>query len=268
MDFSQTKIRCSAIGEIMTPPKSKEAKEAGLLGETATKYLKQLFRELRYGRKKEFTSKYTDKGLMVEEDSITLYSRLKKKVFKKNEQRLENDFICGTPDLFEGESITRATNVIDTKSSWDLFTFPFPNDKQNTDYYWQLQGYMALTGARSAVLAYCLIDTPLTLINDEKRKLFYKMNAGTEENPDYVAACEELERRMMFGDIPMSERMVEFPVERNDSDIELIYAQVKKARNFLIGLDASYLLAPKQISRNGNGAAKKIQLDEIPLIKL
>src|SRR5688572_14682194 len=184
--FDNTLIRCSCLGKIMTEARSKSE----VLSETTKTYLRQLFREIKYDRKKEITTKYMEKGLMVEEDAITLYSLVKKRFFKKNEERVKNDYLCGTPDLFIGESIEQAKEIIDIKSSWDLFTFPFPSDKINKDYFYQLQGYMFLTGAEKATLVYCLIDTPLTLINDEKRKLLYKMGVVTDENPDYMAACE------------------------------------------------------------------------------
>jgi hypothetical protein len=238
MDFSETLIRCSSLGKIMTNPKDKADKEAGNLSETAKSHLVDVYIRFKYNRKSDFSNKYVEKGLMVEEDSITLYSLLKKNFFKKNEQHLKNKYIQGTPDIFEGESIETADVIIDIKSSWDIFTF-FKNFGKpiDTDYYWQLQGYMALTGAKKAQLAYCLIDTPETLINDEKRKLMYKMNAVTDQNTDYIKACEELELNMKFGDIPMKNRLIEFEVPRNEEDIVRIYSKVKKCREFLTKLE-------------------------------
>jgi hypothetical protein len=203
MDFSKVTFRCSQLGRIMTPPQEKAAKERGDLGQTCKTFLRQYYRELRYGRSKDVTTKYMEKGLMVEEDAITLYSRLKKRFYKKNDRRLTNEYITGEPDIYEGVDIEHATHIPDLKASWDLFTFPFPSDPVNKDYLYQIQGYCALTGAKSGSIAYCLIDTPETLIEDEKRKLFYKMNAGTTENRDYITACEELERNMRFDDIPL-----------------------------------------------------------------
>src|SRR5690606_9498298 len=137
--------------------------------------------------------------------------------FKKNEDHLRNDFIMGTPDLYKGESITKATEIIDIKSSWDIFTF-FRNSvkKVNAQYYWQLQGYMALTGAKQASLAYCLVSTPDSFINDEKRKVFYKMNIATEDNEIYQDACRHLELSMVYEDIPVQERVIEFSIDRDD----------------------------------------------------
>jgi hypothetical protein len=238
MDFSKTLFRCSALGYLMTEPRAKSAREAGELSETTKTHLIDVFVQNKYGRQSDISNKYITKGLMVEEDSITLYSRVNKTFFKKNEEHLSNDWIKGTPDLFIGEKIHNAETIIDIKSSWDIFTF-FRNHTStlNNMYFWQLQGYMALTGAKQAKLAYCLVDTPELLIDDAKRKLMWQMNAGTTENEEYKKACEELDVSMIFSDIPMKERVIEFDIERDQKAIDSIYSKVEKAREFLNQLE-------------------------------
>ena len=62
----------------MTEPKLKADKEAGNLSETSKSYLVEVYIKEMYDREADINSKYIAKGLMVEEDSITLYSRVKK----------------------------------------------------------------------------------------------------------------------------------------------------------------------------------------------
>ena len=62
------KIRCSALGKIMTNSRSKT--EA--LSKTTKTYLQELAIEEMYGVRKEFSSRYTDKGNMVEREAIDL----------------------------------------------------------------------------------------------------------------------------------------------------------------------------------------------------
>lgn len=240
MNFATTLFRCSALGYLLVEPRTKAAKEAGELSETTKTNLIDIYVSAKYGRQTDITNKYITKGLMVEEDSITLYSRVKKTFFKKNEKHLSNEFIKGTPDLFTGSEIEKAETIIDIKSSWDIFTF-FRNIPKgvNDMYYYQLQGYMALTGAKSAKLAFCLIDTPETMIMDAKRRLMWQMNAGTEENEDYKNACDELDLKMTYSDIPLKEKVIEYDIERNDADIDRIYDKVKKAREFLNQIEMS-----------------------------
>ncbi|MEZ2446096.1 hypothetical protein AB6805_30485 [Chitinophaga sp. RCC_12] len=234
MDFSDTLFRCHSIGHLMTEPQSKAARERGDLSETALTHLIDIYVSRKYGRKTDVSSKYIEKGLAVEEDSITLFCLVKGRFFKKNEETLKNRFLIGTPDLFEGESITKADHIIDVKSSWDIFTFfrNFTKD-MNKMYYWQLMAYMDLSSSKSASLAYCLVNTPESLIQDEERKLLYKMNAGTTENPYYMEACEELRKLSIYDDIPIKERMIQFTIERNESDIQRMHDKIEKARLYL-----------------------------------
>lgn len=230
MDFSKTLFRCSSLGHIMTESRSK----TDPLSETTKAHLVDVYVSNVYGRNDDIQSKYIEKGLAVEEDSITLYSRIKKEFFLKNESHLSNSWIKGTPDLYTGESIEKASTIIDIKSSWDIYSFMRVITKEvNKMYYWQLQGYMDLTGATSSTLAYCLVDTPAPLIEDEKRRLMWKMGVATSENPLYLEACEELEKNMTFNDIPLEERLIEFTIERNESDIMRMHSRVEECRKWL-----------------------------------
>lgn len=234
-DYSNIKFRASSNGKLMTDPRTKEAKDKGELSETTKSYLLEKFIELKYQRRKDITSKYIEKGLAVEEDSITLYSRVEKVYYKKNETKLENEYITGTPDLFIGTSIENAEVIIDIKSSWDIWTFfKTKREKLNQDYYWQLQSYMALTGAKQARLVYCLVNTPPNLVYDEMNKLKWKMGVTDPDTDEhYKLACEALELQMNYDDIPLSERVHEISVERNDLDIARLYQRISDCRKYL-----------------------------------
>lgn len=194
---------------------------------TTEDYLAQLYVENKYGREKEIESKYLKKGTQAEEDSLTLYSRYLNKIFVKNEKWYQNKFITGTPD------IVHKGIVHDIKTSWDLFTFFANTDSEvKDDYYWQLQGYMALTGAEKAKLAYCLVNTPFGLIEQEKRSLMYKTGLN-EDDPIHREACKEIEKLCVYDDIPLEERVIIQDVERNEEDIAKIYERVEQCRAWM-----------------------------------
>lgn len=228
-------FRCSSLGSLMTNKQGKtDTTCMAELSETCKNKLIEIYINRKYNREKDISNKYIEKGLAVEEDAITLYSRVEGKFFTKNDVRLFNSFIQGEPDLFEGERVTDATHIHELKASWDIFTFFTTKTKKiDKDYLYQVQGYMALSGAKTATLAYCLIDTPEPMINDEKRRLFHKMNVLTDENPEYKEACGLLELSMKFGDIPMKDRIIKFELERNDDLIASIYKRVPLWRKFL-----------------------------------
>jgi len=114
-DFSEHKFHPSSLGKLMTPAKAKD----DLLGETCKEALLEIWIEETYGRRKDITNKYMEKGTLQEEDSITLYSLVTKTFYKKNTDQVSNDFLIGTPDLYKGETIMTAEEIKDIKTSWD-----------------------------------------------------------------------------------------------------------------------------------------------------
>ena len=212
-------VRCSAIGKIMTSPRSK----GEVLSQTTKSYIKELVLEHKYGIRKEINSRYLDKGNMVENESIELTEKvLDLDLIVKNESYFENDFICGTPDIIMGDTI------IDVKSSWSAHTFPFFLDEElpNKDYYYQLQGYMALTGATKGMVVYCLINTPEEIVLDEIRRTSWSRHEldVTEETEAEVRQQHE------FDHIPEVNRVKAYHIERNEDVIQAIYDRVNECK--------------------------------------
>ena len=219
--MKEFKIRCSAIGQIMTDGRAK-----GTMGKTAESYLKLWVLEQVFNRKKMISTKYMVKGNIMEDygiDRIGAWLEIPDAV--KNEQHFEDEFMTGTPDLLSGDM------VIDLKSSWDFTTFPyFDTECPNSDYYWQLQGYMHLTGKKSAKLIYVLSDTPLHLIESECKSYCWKTGKMFE---DVIA---DFVHRMTYNDIMPHEKIRIFDIERNDEDIQRIIERVKLCREFINNL--------------------------------
>jgi len=209
-------------------------KDKIILSDGAKTHLMDVYIFLTTGRKGDIENRYVKKGLLVEDDSITLYSRIKKQFFKKNEQHLKNLWIKGTPDIFEGESIHEATLLPDIKSSWSVRTFyqTFKR-KINPIYFWQIIAYMWLTGARKGSIAYCLVDTPESLIQAEINRLWYKMGQPLIESPIFIDASDEIRKEMTYSDIPLKSRLLEYEIEWKDEYIEKIKKYVIAGREYL-----------------------------------
>jgi len=152
------KCRASALGKLMTSPRSKSE----TLSQTTKSYLEEWVKEQIYGVKKQINSKYIQKGLALEDTAIEFYSVAENKSFMiKNLDHFEDDFFTGTPDcIFEDV-------VYDFKTSWDCYTFPLFDEVPDMGYYYQLQVYMHLTGLKKAKLVYTLQDTPDYLTYEE-----------------------------------------------------------------------------------------------------
>jgi hypothetical protein len=214
------KIRCSAIGKIMTNSRSKSE----VLSKTCKTYLQELAIEEMYGIKKEFSSRYTDKGIEVERESIDLVQEVSDFGFMyKNEEFFENDFLTGTPD------VNTDNILLDVKSSYDASTFPFfAEDIPNKDYYYQLQGYMALCNKRKSVLAYCLVNTPYQIVEDEVRRAHWKEHL-IDESEELRA---DVEARHNFDHIPPEKRIKTFEVRYDKDVVKAIYDRVKECREY------------------------------------
>ncbi len=254
MDVNDIKFRCSSLGYIMTEPQ----KKSEVLSETAKTHCIDIYVSAMYNRFTEINAKQLDKGNDTEEDSITIVSRKTKIFFKKNEEMIENEFIRGTPDLFEGEEIRKATVIRDTKSSWDAYTFfRAKHKKLDPKYFWQLTGYMDLSGAETAYVDYCLNNTPYHLVEGELRKESYNHPEGNTptwielqiiNNHVYDLATFEQYIAVRgivpltsndhsiikgFVEIPLNNRHFAFEIKRDNESINLIHERVELCRNYI-----------------------------------
>ena len=207
------KIRASASGKI-----------AGVkgLGKTGEAYCEEWLKEQIYGRKNTFHSKYTDKGIIMEQDGIDFYAdHINGGLILKNETYFENEYFTGTPDVILSDKIA------DIKCSWDCFTFPLFDKDVNKDYYWQAQVYMELTGKRKYDLVYVLLDTPLHLI--EKDAFFIAKDTG-EDVSDVI---ERLKKRHTYSGIPKEHRIKIFEIDYNENDVLFLKDRVIECRNYI-----------------------------------
>lgn len=249
-EIENIKFRCSSLGDLMTPPRAKSDK----ISKTAKAYLQDLYKEALYGRKKEIESKYLDKGTEVEQQSINLLNQVKYSSYKKNEERFTNDYLTGEPDIITDNSI------IDVKSSWSFFTFPFFEEKiPHQKYFWQIIGYCILTNKTKGQLIYCLSDTPAHEINRELKQLDYKHRILDFEGnilEEHINTASNLIKNHIFSqeglnnfcnqssiisraevedfiEIPNHKRVKIFDIECKEEHIEKVNAKMIECRNYL-----------------------------------
>jgi hypothetical protein len=197
------------------------------LSETCIEELIKIYLHVTKGRDREITNKYIEKGLEVEEDSLTLISRVHEKFYKKNEERRTNDYITGEPDV--------TTPILwDAKSCWDAPSFYKHKTKElPDDYFFQMQGYCELWDREEGIVCFALIDTPMALINQEKERLLYKMGVVSRENELYIAAAEDLEKQLTFSDFSLKQRVYEVKVKRDPELMQMVYERIKVCRQWL-----------------------------------
>lgn len=213
-NFDKYKFRCSELPTLLSNGRSKTE----LLSETAKSKLVEIWIKERYGREKYIESKYMEKGLFVEQDSLELATKVLNIGFiPKNKEKYHNDWICGTPDAVK-------PILIDVKSSWDIFTFASVTpEKAEKDYYWQLWGYGWLTGLTSAKLIYALTNTPEHITANELYRLSFKMD---EE------ATEKYRNNFVYDDIPEVDRVKIFDIVFDTAEGEIDI--MKNEKNYVI----------------------------------
>lgn len=211
------KFHCSSLPALMTESRSK----SNPLSETAKALLRELWIKEVYGREKILATKYTEKGLAVESDSLELASQqLGFKLFK-NKKQLENKLLVGTPDVI-------MPRLIDIKSSWDLWTYSeIDEEKAKKTYLWQLMGYLWLTGRKEARLVYCLVNTPDYIVEDELYRLHFKVGE---------AEAEKHRINFVFDDIPAKKRVKQYKIKFDSQSIVALKERLQLAREYLAGL--------------------------------
>lgn len=235
-----------------------EKRDNPTLSTTCIKRLIKMYAQV-LGREEEIRSKYMEKGTRVEDDSITLYSRLKKKVFIKNVTHLTNRYAQGTPDLGDAETIQESEDVIDIKSCWSLITFLQAKfTETNSDYDAQGTTYLGLLPkAKRFTIAYCLVNAPGDMVTAEKAALKWKMPdvIDPDMHPEYKEKCKQIEINHIFDikqfvednpgfafdneleewtyDIPMQDRCFEIIIQRDDNKINALYKKVERCRRWL-----------------------------------
>ncbi len=206
-----------------------------VLSETAKTYIQDLFKERELGIFKDFSSRYTDKGIENEDQAIQMASEVLNWEFvTKNETRFNNDWLTGEPDVLTDSLLA------DIKCSWNGSTFPMFDDKlKNKDYFWQLQGYMMLTDMPQAELVYCLTNTPFQIVEDEVRRAHWKLNIIDED----LDVREAVQASHNFDHLPDSLRVKRFIVKQDNEALEKIKQRVEVAREYYESLRTIFFVA-------------------------
>jgi hypothetical protein len=220
-------VRASQVGELMTQGRSK----ADMWGETAMKCIQKAVLFNKYGIEHNFTSKYTEKGIELEQDAIYLAKRVLGWDIDPEapKQRLVNDWAIGEPDV--NQSI-----LADIKNSWSADTFPFFDvDLKNKSYLYQLQTYMWLSDKSESELVYCLLSCTEAQIQNEVTRLTYKLMERSSNISKSMAEIEDEAQRIVdsqlrFDHIPEISRVKRFIVKRDEDIIQDIKERIEAAR--------------------------------------
>jgi hypothetical protein len=190
------KFRASSLGKLMTSSRTK----GEALSQTAKSYIIQKAKEDFFEYRSELNNKYINKGLAQEQDSINLLNLVRLEDYKKNEERVENEWLTGCCDIITD------TSIIDIKTSWSLDTFPATTYelKDLSDYEWQGRAYLWLYDMPSFELCYVMVTTAPEIMGEyENGALHYVDHIAPEKRITSITFERDKEI-----EIQMAERLI------------------------------------------------------------
>lgn len=240
MNWNEVLIHASSVAKLFTTPQNKEDKLLGNLSKTAISHCVDIYNEKKYGRKKQVETKGMRKGAKVEPESIMMLSEWLGDYLEKNEETLSNGYITGTPDVRWVNSSGKKV-IFEIKSSETIHTF-MPKILDGVDeHIEQVNSYMWLDNADEGYLVYCLTNNSQDEINKEKDYLMRKLGDISELSEDFIKEWEEKRLLLEYDDIPESDRILIFPIEKDPDFPEKCKQKVIKAREFLAEFENRHL---------------------------
>lgn len=170
-----------------------------------------------------------EKGTTQEGESLRLLSQYDGVNYKKNERKYRNRYIVGIPDIVISRKGVK--KVIDIKTPIDINSFMMYNEIDlPKEYIHQMYGYLELTKAAYGEVVFCLVNLPPELINQEVKKLKSKLFLYGISDENIQIRVENLQRSMVFGDMPINTKIIKFVVHPNPEFMKQVYQRVKLAR--------------------------------------
>lgn len=216
------------------------------LGDGAIGYLMEWYAWEMYGKipvdKESLDMLQTQKGKKVEADSILMLSKFEGIWYEKNDIKVENDYLRGEPDVFQGEHIMAAKMITDMKNSWDYPCFLKQINKPlEKKYIKQVQGYGDITGAQDLSITRSLVSMPIEMIKDYQDKIARKLGVIDTETAYFQEIWQKWEQSMVFDDIPINLRIHKTKVEPfTEEERAFLYDRVKYSRDWLWKFHETY----------------------------
>lgn len=198
--------RASQLSKLMSAGRTKSE----TFGETAKGVIKEKVLLDVFGFNLDTSSKYTVKGVNLEDTSIELLNNLLFADYKKNDIRKHDNWFTGECDVLAKDHIR------DMKTVWSLASFPM-NEKdvqaklKSGGYYEQGQVYMHLFERDVHYVDFVLLPTPLEQLRFA--------------SDDEIYMLHELPKS-----IPAEQRVKTIKIERNQADIDAYKLRVDEAQ--------------------------------------
>lgn len=175
------------------------------------------------------------RGSEMEKSSFEIIKRATGQQLYKYKAQLKNDYLKGQLDAIDAKTIGNATKVIDIKTADSQFNFmkAVNSDNVTRAYNFQMQGYLAITGLDYGEIYHCLPDFSDEVIEQQRNEMFKLLCPDGVETEFFKEEWQQAEKTMRFAHIPDEERLMFYPIERDEKIILKIYEKVEFCREWL-----------------------------------
>lgn len=218
------------------------------LSKVAENYLIKRYGWEKFAKKTASTGNqfaFYEKGTLLEGEAVELLSRLDRVKYVRNTKLVTNDYLLGKCDIISPDR----KMIIDTKVSWNISTFMTAlNGPLKAMYWYQMQGYLELYNVDHGYVCFCLLNTPVELVEREKVKLLNKYVFGEINREDYEKKMESLELSLTYNNIPLKRRVIRFRVNRYPDLMPKIQWKVEKCREWLTNFESLHTFGEEIIT--------------------
>lgn len=275
-DWSDFRLHCSGIDEMMTLPKSctnltkaqtekynklvatpnrNEKEEATFevlfkkrqrfldpeLSETAKKYLIRRYATDKYNKRRAVASLQKPaitKGVALEDEAMQMISRLHKIEYCRQKDAISNDFLHGKCDIL----CEAHKKVVEMKISWSADSFfPYLHTGLPPSVWYQTQGYLDLYNLDHAQVCYVLVNTPKHLIEQEIANTFRRYSFGEITREKFDEKMEQAAGFYNYDNISLRRRVITFEVARYPEIMTAIRRKVDLGREWLADFDKTHM---------------------------
>lgn len=235
----------------------KAASDQAPLSKVAESYLIKRYGWEKFAKKMASTGNqfsFYEKGTLLEGEAVDLLSKLDRVKYTRNTKLVTNDYLLGKCDIIS----PNRKIIIDTKVSWNISTFMSAlNGPLKALYWYQMQGYLELYNVDQGYVCFCLLNTPVELVEREKVKLLNKYVFGEINREDYEKKMESLELSLTYNNIPMKRRVIRFRVDRYPDLMPKIQWKVDRCREWLTTFESLHSFGEEIITLPENYAHTK-----------
>lgn len=199
-----------------------------------TIYSREKYKKYPQSSSKDYSLQMVN-GTMSEKASLELSKEVLGSKIKVSKGSISNDHLKGIIDGYTGRTVYKANHIYEIKTSANYETFlnNANSEKERSDYYWQVMGYLSITGAKKGTIIHTCVSYHPDIITQEIGRYLAKIRGLNVPSEIVDKQIDRIRNNMTFDDIPKNERVATFTVERNEQEIELIRKKVLSFRVWL-----------------------------------